>query len=185
MGYRQYKLPWNTESSGTSGPESLCSNSRLAFGSVTCTQRSMSPPAQDPDLRAQEMINQGLELLKQLCTPGRDWQNLGNQINKAVILCPVLGQDREFNIIMQNKFIIRADFVWALPGSWCGTARWRGTDGCSGWGIMRAAQRLALSTSVQLEKNQNSEDTIHLTISFSLFKFFLEYSWHIPRELKW
>ena len=34
---------------------------------------------------------------------------------------------------------------------------------------MRAARKLALSTSVQLEKNQNSEGTIHLTISFSLF----------------
>lgn len=56
------------------------------------------------------MINQGSRLRKQLSTPGRAWQNLRNQINKAVIWCPVSGgMDMEHHYAEQ--FIIIADLV--------------------------------------------------------------------------
>ena len=71
---------------------------------------SRLPSDQDPDLTAQGMINQGSGLSKQLSTPGRAWQNLRNQINKAVIWCPVSGgMDMEHHYAEQ--FIIIADLV--------------------------------------------------------------------------
>lgn len=61
-----------------------------AFGFVTFDKTGRSPAAQDPDLTAQNMINQDAGLRKQLSTSGRPDKNLCNLTNRAVIWRGVL-----------------------------------------------------------------------------------------------
>lgn len=109
---------------------------------------SCLPSAQDLDLTAQDMINQGSGLRKQLSTPGRAWQNLCNQINKAVIWCPVSGgMDMERHYAEQ--FVIIADLVL---GFWLHIDVAQLTEdawinvGKALWEQLVAARKLALST---------------------------------------
>lgn len=117
-----------------------------AFGFVTCNERFMCPLCSGSRPDSPGYDESGLR--KQLSTPGRTWQHLCNQINKAVIWRFVSGgsdmerHDAELIIIasLVLGFWLHIDVAQLTEDAWINAAK-------ALWEQVAASRKLALSTS--------------------------------------